>query len=452
MESVALHEPSNGRRGVSTTPALPSAGSVVGRRYQLGQVLTEGVATVVYSALHLDLGQPVAMKTLRPEHVSDPGLVECFLDDARRLASVVSPLVGRVIDVGLLPGGAPFAVMDAPRGESIGRVLESRGRLDVSLAIDFVIQASKAVSRIHAAGMVHGDVKPTNLFVTVEPDGSVSLKLFSLGVPPSCFGKSTILGSPAYMAPEQVAHAPDIDQRADVWALGVLLFELLTGRTPFRGDSSAEVFAEVLGQPPPSLTRLCKDADRELESIVLRALEKDPKNRFPNASAFADSLRARADPVNGADDALAGNEAGRASHLVLLGMAAAACAAALLLLALTLGSDAWRRFAPGSTLESSSPAPPMLDLSAEPARGVYATHPSRDDGGNPALRAEPEATSRVRTLPGGGETHAEYLDRQGMTSVEEVVVKERRYYDREGKLIGVETRLFDPSTANAAKE
>ncbi len=273
-------------------------GSVLAGKYRVDGVLGSGGMGIVVSAMHLQLGQRVALKFLQARAAIDSGVVERFLREARAAVRLRSEHVARVIDVGTLEGGSPYIVMEYLEGVDLSRVLKDRKQVPIAEAIEFVVQASEAIAEAHGAGVIHRDIKPGNLFLTARADGTPLVKVLDFGI--SKFdnpnGNATTadvaMGSPRYMSPEQMQSARDVDQRTDVWALGVVLYELLAGRPPFDSDSFVNLCAMVATSAPPSLSELVSGLPVDLERAIFAALEKDLTRRTATVAEFAESLRA----------------------------------------------------------------------------------------------------------------------------------------------------------------
>ncbi|HEY3237074.1 MAG TPA: protein kinase, partial [Polyangiaceae bacterium] len=222
--------------------------------------------------------------------------------EARSAVKIESEHVARVIDVGELTNGAPYMVMEYLDGNDLGHLVSQRGKLPIDEVIDYVLQACEAIAEAHAKGIVHRDLKPSNLFLTRRPDGTTMVKVLDFGIskatltgpssgPDMALTKTTaVMGSPLYMAPEQMRSTRSVDARADVWALGVILYELLTGRVPFEATTMPELCVMVLSDPMPPLGEHRPDAPPALSAVLARCLEKDPARRFANVSELANAL------------------------------------------------------------------------------------------------------------------------------------------------------------------
>ncbi len=274
-------------------------GQILAGKYRIERVLGRGGMGLVVAAMHLQLGELVALKFLLPEAISNPEALARFDREARAAVRIKSEHVARVSDVGVLDNGAPYMVMEYLQGLDLSVWLAQRGVLPPEQAVEFVLQACEAIAEAHALGIVHRDLKPANLFVIERPDGGLSVKVLDFGISkttgPSSYGAamtrtSAVLGSPLYMAPEQMQSAKDVDSRADIWALGVLLYELVSGRTPFPGETMAELVLKVVTAPPVALRAVCAHVPAGLEAAVHKCLQKDRAARFPTVAELAAAL------------------------------------------------------------------------------------------------------------------------------------------------------------------
>ena len=265
-------------------------------KYRVERVLGEGGMGVVVRAIHTQLEQPVALKFLQPEALKRPALVARFAREAKALARLTTEHVARVIDVGTLDSGAPYIVMEYLDGEDLAALLDRRGRLPIEEAATYLLQACEAIAEAHAARIVHRDLKPANLFLARQRDGGSIIKVLDFGIAKALDDDAALtktsagLGSAHYMAPEQMRNAKSCDERADLWACGVILFELTTGLVPVEGDSVHEVVAAVIEQRRHSLQDLLPGAPPALAALVDRCLEVDPAKRLPSVLEFAEGL------------------------------------------------------------------------------------------------------------------------------------------------------------------
>jgi eukaryotic-like serine/threonine-protein kinase len=281
---------------VDSKAVLPVTGALIDGKYRVEQVLGEGGMGIVFQATHVRLGQRVAIKMLHPAMLSKPEIVERFEREARAAAQLRSPNAVRVVDVDVTPEHVPYMVMEFLDGHDLAVELAARKRFDVADAVDCVLQACTAMGEAHALGIVHRDLKPSNLFLAREGANTV-VKVLDFGISKMAANEldvhltSTLatMGTPLYMSPEQIRSAKSVDARADVWSLGVILFELLSGRPPFTGTAMA-VSAAIVADPPPELRHLQPAIPEALVHVVLKALAKSPEARWPDVQALAGAL------------------------------------------------------------------------------------------------------------------------------------------------------------------
>jgi hypothetical protein len=281
----------------------------VAGRYRIDSILAEGGMGVVCLGRHVELDQPVAVKFLRREWADNETVVARFVNEARAAAALRSDHVVRVMDVGLLPDGAPYLVMEHLEGIDLDTLVEREGRLPMDRAIDYAIQACMGLAESHEAGIVHRDIKPENLFLATMGVRGRVVKVVDFGIAKRLdamqakvvTGPQDQMGSPCYMSPEQVAAPRSVDARTDVWSMGVVLYRTIAGRVPFDGDSIVEICARVVHATALPLSALRPEVDAELDSIVRRCLEKDPQKRFPTIRALADALRRCRDALRDTD-------------------------------------------------------------------------------------------------------------------------------------------------------
>lgn len=271
-------------------------GHVLDGKYRVERVLGMGGMGVVVAARHVVLKTGFALKLMRREATRDEESVERFLREARAAVRLKSQHCVRVIDVGRLQGGAPYMVMELLVGQDLANLVGEKGARSPPEAVDYILQACEGIAEAHALGLVHRDIKPQNLFVTRGLDGMPLVKVLDFGLAKSI--KSTpevrsltnttaVMGSPVYMSPEQMRASRDLDAQSDLWSLGVVLYELLTGRTPFEGATLPELCSSVLNEAPAPMP---SDIPRGLMRVIVRCLQKDPRRRYADVAELAVAL------------------------------------------------------------------------------------------------------------------------------------------------------------------
>jgi serine/threonine-protein kinase len=265
-----------------------------------------GMGRVVRAA-HLYLQQPVAIKILLRELAESQATVARFLREAQATVQLKSEHIARVTDVGTLADGTPVMVMEYLTGNDLNQILRHHGPQAPGIVCDLILQACEGLAEAHAAGIVHRDVKPSNFFITQRPDGSMLLKILDFGISKTPVGLSdltgtqTVLGTPTYMAPEQMKSGRTADARSDIWSLGVVMYQLLTGRTPFAAESYAGLVLQVNSEPPAPMQ---VPLPAGLTDVILRCLEKDPRARFQSVAELARVIAPFAtDPLAGSASA-----------------------------------------------------------------------------------------------------------------------------------------------------
>lgn len=282
---------------------IPRAGEILADKYEVGEPLGAGGMGVVVAARHVDLRKEVAIKLLHPELLGEAQAVARFLREARLMAALQSEHVTRVFDVGRLPNGAPYMVMERLYGTDLHKVAR-RGALSIEVAIDIILQAGEAVAEAHAQGIIHRDLKPANLFLATRVAGSTLIKVMDFGISKMLVKKggldgtldggltapATLMGTPHFISPEQIVGAHAVDHRTDIWALGAILHRLIAGSVPFEAEDSISALQRVISDPPTPLRERCPAAPPALEAIILRCLEKDIERRMPSVAALAQAL------------------------------------------------------------------------------------------------------------------------------------------------------------------
>ena len=287
----------------TTESPLPVAvGEIVAGKYRVMDVLGVGGMGVVVAATHLELGHCVALKFMHRGKAKQPRLVSRFLREARAACRLRGEHVARVSDVGRLDDGTPFMVMEYLQGDDLATLLDASGALPVAEAVSYSLQACEAIAEAHALGIVHRDIKPANLFLTHKPNGKPCIKVLDFGISKLADDEvvnehitatRVLLGTPHFMAPEQMRSARRAEARSDIYALGAVLYRMLVGRPPFHAESITELSAMVMRDPPPPLATLRSDIPPELDAVVMRCLEKDPDRRYSGVLELIDALEGR---------------------------------------------------------------------------------------------------------------------------------------------------------------
>lgn len=279
-------------------------GTVLLGKYRVDEVLGTGGMGRVVRASHQYLNQSVAIKILLPQMAESPSTVARFLREAQATVRLKNEHVARVIDVGTTADGTPFMVMEYLEGNDLNQILRHHGPQAPNIVVDLMLQACEGMSEAHAQGIIHRDIKPSNYFITQRPDGSMLLKILDFGISktPVDFteltGTQTVIGTPSYMAPEQMKSGKQADARSDIWSMGVVMYQLLQGRPPFSGESYAELVLKVGAEPP---TPLHVPLPAGLGEVIFRCMEKDPKQRPQDVGELARSLAPFAsDPISAA--------------------------------------------------------------------------------------------------------------------------------------------------------
>jgi serine/threonine-protein kinase len=278
-----------------------TTGAVVDAKYQIDRVLGRGAMGVVVQATHVHLGEKVALKFL---HYRARSGTEDFQSRFKREARVSAKLknehITRVIDVGVWKERVPYMVMDYLEGGDLRELIKSQGPLPIGVAIDYAVQICVGIAEAHANGIVHRDLKPSNLFLTRRPDGSDLLKVLDFGISKWRASETeleeltqtgVVLGSPKYMAPEQLFGSSDVDARADVWSIGAIVYEMIAGRPPFDLPTFTRICAELsTNRPPPSLIAKRPEVTPELEAVIMKCFERNPDERTRDVAELAGNL------------------------------------------------------------------------------------------------------------------------------------------------------------------
>jgi eukaryotic-like serine/threonine-protein kinase len=276
-------------------------GQILAGKYRVERVLGIGGMGVVVAAHHVHLDEKVAIKFLLPAMLHNQEVVGRFAREARAAVKIKSEHVARVSDVGTLENGAPYMVMEYLDGKDLAAWLQKAGPLPSEQAVDFVLQACIGVASAHGIGIVHRDLKPANLFCLRGNDGQFVIKVLDFGISKvtnlsaseaggGMTHTAAVMGSPYYMSPEQMRSAKEADARTDIWALGVIVYELLTGTTPFAGESYAEIAIKVATASVVPVRSVRPEAPPGLDAVILKCLEKDKNRRYANVAELALAL------------------------------------------------------------------------------------------------------------------------------------------------------------------
>lgn len=393
--------------------SLPKPGEVIAGKYRVEQVLGAGGMGVVVAARHVALRQAVAVKFLLPQAMKLQGASERFLREAQAAVAITSEHVARVLDVGTLESGALFMVMEHLNGTDLAKLLKQRGALSIEDAVGFVLQAGEAIAEAHALGIVHRDLKPSNIFLTRRAEGSALVKVLDFGLSKmasstgngdhSLTATDVVAGSPDYMSPEQVRSLKNVDGRTDIWALGVVLYELLTTRRPFHGPTPAAICASVAADRPLPVRSLRADVSEALDAAILRCLEKDPNARPQNMGDLARSLAPFAPAESKAS----------VERIVRLSPGGAASAASWgdggEAVTLPIGARAASAATPGNMTLRVSNAPPQALAASAPSFAVPASTGARESvaerpGAPAATLSDVGATQPSGPAGGWGQT------------------------------------------------
>lgn len=424
---------------------VPVEGEVLAGKYRVERVLGKGGMGVVVAATHLQLGLRVAIKFLLEDASKET--VSRFIREARAAVRLKSEHAARVLDVGDLPDGAPYMVMEYLEGNDLSHLVRSQGALPTAEAVLYVLHTCEAMAEAHSIGIIHRDLKPANLFLTRGADGALTIKVLDFGISKTLTGSDAVamqtltdpnapIGSPQYMAPEQIVDGRSVDARADLWALGVILYELLSGQPPFDAASISHLFVKILHEPQRPLSEMRPDLPEALVGVIAACLTKDPglrvascaelrrlllpfasermRARLANAhdaegegeAPIASSPRAAFNsvPASASTDAfrateLQGEARGRGSKPGLVAAAALVLAAAAVFAALRTGSAPPPGGGPTVATTAAASTPPPSVMPAQSATGASAADPPDAASSAPtSASGEPAVSPDATTL------------------------------------------------------
>lgn len=375
--AASLLRPDYGR-----TPPVVEVGQVISSKYKLLRLLGDGGMGSVYEAEHMRLGTRVAIKVLHTDLARRSGLIERFLQEARVSAQIRSPHVVHVTDVESTPEGIAYLVMELLQGEPLSTVEKRERTLSVATSCEYTSQILQALEAAHSLGVVHRDLKPDNVFVTFE-GGKVVLKLIDFGIAKLKRAEGAtgagqknltvagmLMGTPEYMAPEQAYSATDVDARADIYSVGVMLYEMLSGQTPAQGDDPRVVVLKVERGEVPPLVHVAPNVPPEIAGLVHRAMAPRPEMRFASAAEMRIAL----------EGVMHGKRAATAK-IPQPGIGAAAPAAATAARAVTPAQEARTGTVMGAPAEAA--------LVASHGSGPLAADPNAQRPGTGTARAAP---------------------------------------------------------------
>lgn len=276
--------------------AALAPGTVISGKYRVERPLGTGGMGVVVAARHLDLNQVFALKVLMPSAASSDEATTRFVREGRAAAQLTSPHIAKVHDTGRLLTGEPYLVMELLRGRDLRALLTEVGRVSLAQAVEWILQVAHALTEAHALNIIHRDVKPANLFLAETSLGQ-QIKVLDFGISKQLdstelelTNTTSAVGTPRYMAPEQMRSARFADARGDVWSLGVVLYELTTGEYPFQGDSITALCFDVMERTPATPSQVNPELPTAFDEVIDLCLKKDPDERFQSMEALATAL------------------------------------------------------------------------------------------------------------------------------------------------------------------
>jgi serine/threonine protein kinase len=274
-------------------------GKVIDRKYRLVRLLGEGGMGAVYEAEHTKINRKVAVKLMKPEVAKYPEAVERFMREAQAASAIGHPNIIEIEDIGESEDGTVFMVMEMLKGQTLAERLSETTRLPPDRAVGIILQVLSALLATHRKGIIHRDLKPENIYLSIDARMREEVKLLDFGASkvrgPDAGGlrltrTGTVMGTPYYLSPEQARGSQDITEQVDIWAVGVVLFEMLTGRPPYEGESYNELLSKILMEPVPDIRQIEPAVSAELAAVIGKALAKDRKERYRNAAEVIEAL------------------------------------------------------------------------------------------------------------------------------------------------------------------
>lgn len=286
----------------STQSYEPSDGALIDGKYRIVRLCGRGGMGAVYEALNVAIGKRVALKFIDPQAASNQDAVQRFLREAQAASAAESQHIVQVFDVGEHPPGCPYIVMELLRGETLAARIGRLGRLPVGEAVHVAVHMLRGLRCAHEVGIIHRDLKPENVFLVETEDDPIFAKLVDFGISKilrqrgeegltTLTREGTVLGTPYYMSPEQAQSTPDLDGRTDLWAVGAILFECITGERPFTGRTYEQVIVSICTTEAPDVRERAKWVPQRLGDTIRRALSRDRSTRFQTAAEFIEALR-----------------------------------------------------------------------------------------------------------------------------------------------------------------
>jgi len=285
---------------VNQALTLPGIGDLVDGRFRIDRMLGEGGTSTVYEVVHVITEKRFAIKWLLPELALEDAAVDRFIHEARVGSRFAHPLAVQVFDI-CRANGSFYMLMELLQGESLQARLERVGRLDVQTACSIMLTCADVLSAAHRGGIIHRDLKPANIFLCMEPDGLEVPKLLDFGISTfyedlqgisslTATPRGSVIGTPLYMSPEQML-SRKVDPRADIYALGAVLYELVSGQPPFQADSYAELVVQVTVEANPTPLQAIALVDPQFAAVVAKAMAREPDERFQTVEELIVALR-----------------------------------------------------------------------------------------------------------------------------------------------------------------